>query len=315
MAQVQELPLPTKGLRVADVGVKAPPPVWKTFVGACGGSIIGCGLCHPFDVVKIRLQVQGEGMAGGAARGGAALGMGGMVKHIVRNEGLVGGFAYGLSSQVLRASTYYTMKIGMYDVIKKEVFGEKPGYNLPIEQKIASGLSAGGIAAALSNPCDLIMVRMLTDRTKPLEVRKNYGNAFGMLMKLHTSEWMVGFIPNVGRATIVTASQLVSYDQLKQFFLKHTPLTDAPPLHVTASFLAGVITGVTSNPVDVIKTRMMTDGGAYQGVVDCVVKTARNEGFHGFYKGCATTIARQCTYTIGAFVVMEQIKKLLNMFD
>ncbi len=54
------------------------------------------------------------------------------------------------------------------------------------------------------------MVRMLADRARPATERINYPNAFRMLLNLPRKEYMVGFVPNVSRATIVTASQLVS---------------------------------------------------------------------------------------------------------
>lgn len=146
-------------------------------------------------------------------------------------------------------------------------------------------------------------------------MRQNYGNAFGVLFRLRRAEWTVGFIPNVSRATVTTASQLVSYDQLKYLALKYTSMTDTMPMHVLASFMAGVITGVASNPMDVIKTRLMNKDTSYTGLLDCIASTARNEGLAGFYKGCATTIARQCTYTMGTFVVMEQITGLFQTLD
>lgn len=78
---------------------------------------------------------------------------------------------------------------------------------------------------------------------------------------------------------------------------------------------AGVVTGLLSNPMDVMKTRMMNTHVKYTGILDCFISTARNEGLQGFYKGCATTIARQCAYTVGTFVAMEQIKKAFATMD
>ena len=294
-----------------DDPASRPPPVWRIFVGGCMGSVIGCSLCHPFDVVKIRLQCQGEGLR--RAAGQSNLGIIGISRHILKQEGF-SGFSYGISSQILRATSYYAIKIALYDVIKQQVFDER-SKPISLPKKIAAGLSSGGIAAAVTNPCDLIMVRMLTDRTKPEGMRQNYGNAFGVLLKLSRAEWTVGFIPNVSRATVTTASQLVSYDQLKYLALMYTPMKDNVPLHILASFMAGVITGVASNPMDVIKTRLMQKDAKYAGLLDCIASTARNEGLAGFYKGCATTIARQCTYTMGTFVVMEQIKRVFQALD
>ena len=47
-----------------------------------------------------------------------------------------------------------------------------------------------------------------------------------------------------------------------------------------AGALAGSITGVATTPLDVIKTRLMTQGSkrTYSGVLDCATKIAQQEG-------------------------------------
>jgi hypothetical protein len=61
----------------------------------------------------------------------------------------------------------------------------------------------------------------------------------------------------VNRAMIVTASQLASYDQAKEMILEKGLMSDEIGTHVAASFLAGFVASVASNPIDVIKTRVM----------------------------------------------------------
>jgi hypothetical protein len=56
---------------------------------------------------------------------------------------------------------------------------------------------------------------------------------------------------------IVTASQLASYDQAKEMILEKGLMSDEIGTHVAASFLAGFVASVASNPIDVIKTRVM----------------------------------------------------------
>ena len=50
--------------------------------------------------------------------------------------------------------------------------------------------------------------------------------------------------------------------------------------------LAGAVTGVLTTPLDVIKTRMMTQGssGRYLSIADCASKIAREEGAAAFFK-------------------------------
>ena len=286
------------------------PPLWKSFVRGGLGSTIGCALCHPFDVIKIRLQVQGVGSTQ------RSLNMVQMLQSIVAKYGLVSGVGYGISSQLLRASTYYTIKIGCYDVFKRKIYGEDASVFssrtnvLPLTSKLICGSLAGLTGATLSTPADVIMVRMLSDRAKPAAARQNYPNAFRMLLTLPHHELFKGFLPNVLRATIVTASQLVTYDQVKQLLIANTPLQDTIGTHFVAASMAGVVTGLVSNPLDVMKTRAMM-GKTGSGKSLSILDIAKTEGVVGFYKGCATTIGRQCTYTLGTFLVMEQLKKII----
>jgi solute carrier family 25 S-adenosylmethionine transporter 26 len=50
--------------------------------------------------------------------------------------------------------------------------------------------------------------------------------------------------------------------------------------------LAGAVTGVLTTPLDVIKTRMMTQGvsGRYSSILDCATKIAKEEGAAAFLK-------------------------------
>ena len=50
--------------------------------------------------------------------------------------------------------------------------------------------------------------------------------------------------------------------------------------------LAGAVTGVLTTPLDVIKTRMMTQGTSrrYLSIADCASKIAKEEGVAAFLK-------------------------------
>ncbi|CAI0467783.1 unnamed protein product [Linum tenue] len=119
---------------------------------------------------------------------------------------------------------------------------------------------------------------------------------------------------------IVTASQLASYDQIKESILEKGVMGDGLGTHVTASFAAGFVASVASNPVDVIKTRVMNmsveagKAAPYSGALDCAIKTVRAEGPMALYKGFIPTISRQGPFTVVLFVTLEQVRKLLKDF-
>ena len=77
--------------------------------------------------------------------------------------------------------------------------------------------------------------------------------------------------------------------------------------------MAGVVTGLISNPMDVVKTRLMDlqkPGASPRNVLQSFGTIVSTEGIRGVYKGCMTTILRQCMFTLGTFLVLEQMRKI-----
>jgi len=190
---------------------------------------------------------------------------------------------------------------------------------MPLSRKITAGLIAGGIGAAVGNPADVAMVRMQADGRAPAAERRNYKGVFDAIRRMSNQEgvgslWR-GSALTVNRAMIVTASQLASYDQFKETILGNGWMEDGLGTHVAASFAAGFVASVASNPIDVIKTRVMNmKVGAYNGALDCAMKTVKAEGPLALYKGFIPTVSRQGPFTVVLFVTLEQVRKLLKEF-
>ena len=88
-----------------------------------------------------------------------------------------------------------------------------------------------------------------------------------------------------------------------------------------ASFVAGVVAALTSNPIDLAKSRLMSmkpdaEGRMpYAGTLDCIVKTVRHEGVGAVYKGLIPTTARQVPLNMVRFVSVEWCKKILSNIE
>ncbi|MQL41278.1 hypothetical protein EI012_25500, partial [Escherichia coli] len=202
--------------------------------------------------------------------------------RLVQQEGLAALFS-GVSATVLRQTLYSTTRMGLYDVLKKKWSDPNAsGGNMPLARKIEAGLIAGGIGAAVGNPADVAMVRMQADGRLPPAQRRNYKSVVDAIYTMAKREGVTSFWRGssltVNRAMLVTASQLASYDQFKEMILEKGVMRDGLGTHVTASFAAGFVASVASNPVDVIKTRVMNmkvEPGAappYSGALDCALK-------------------------------------------
>ncbi|XAR73472.1 hypothetical protein NMG60_11007446 [Bertholletia excelsa] len=322
----------------------------KGFVeGGIASIIAGC-TTHPLDLIKVRMQLQGETHAPNpnaavqSLRPALAfhttspgtiqlprpaqpaapprLGPIAVGVRIVQQEGVPALFS-GVSATVLRQTLYSTTRMGLYDIMKQKWTDPKTG-NMPLVRKITAGLIAGGIGAAVGNPADVAMVRMQADGRLPPAQRRNYKSVIDAVSQMAKSEGITslwrGSSLTVNRAMLVTASQLASYDQIKEMILEKRLMKDGLGTHVTASFAAGFVAAVASNPVDVIKTRVMNmkvEPGKeppYAGALDCALKTVRSEGPMALYKGFIPTISRQGPFTIVLFVTLEQVRKLLKDF-
>lgn len=318
----------------------------KGFVeGGIASIIAGCST-HPLDLIKVRMQLQGEASGSVPVQtlrpalafhptnhatpahvpinspavprvGPIAVGV-----RIVQQEGVAALFS-GISATVLRQTLYSTTRMGIYDMLKTK-WTDPNTKNMPLGKKIVAGLIAGGIGAAVGNPADVAMVRMQADGRLPIAQRRNYKSVVDAITQMSkkegvTSLWR-GSSLTVNRAMLVTASQLASYDEFKELILENGLMKDGLGTHVTASFAAGFVAAVVTNPVDVIKTRVMNmkvePGKAppYRGALDCAMKTIKAEGPMALYKGFIPTISRQGPFTIVLFVTLEQVRKLLKDF-
>jgi len=114
---------------------------------------------NPLEIVKIRLQVQGE----------VAKTMEGVEKRsamwIVKNLGLVGLYK-GASACLLRDVPFSGIYFPAYNHLKRDFFGESQTKKLGVLQLLTAGAVAGMPAAYLTTPCDVIKTRLQVEARK-----------------------------------------------------------------------------------------------------------------------------------------------------
>lgn len=114
---------------------------------------------NPLEIVKIRLQVQGEVAKSveGAPKRSAM--------WIVRNLGLVGLYK-GASACLLRDVPFSAIYFPTYSHLKRDLFGESQTKKLGVLQLLTAGAIAGMPAAYLTTPCDVIKTRLQVEARK-----------------------------------------------------------------------------------------------------------------------------------------------------
>ncbi|CAE6459292.1 unnamed protein product [Rhizoctonia solani] len=261
------------------------------------------------ESIKVRQQLQTDGSTSrsffNVARG------------MIRSEGAFS-LMNGVSASVLREGIYATIRLGTYEA-HKDLLHELSNGMLTregIPLKALSGLMSGAIGAAIANPADLIKIRMQAHHNPPVpeyasitsSLRCVYNEGGGSLFGGLRALWR-GTSATVTRGAIVTVAQIGSYDHFKQVIKSHRFMDEGIPLHLTSSLLAGLVCSIASNPVDVIKVRLMSDHERiYRGVSDCIIKTLRKEGPLAYYKGFGMCWIRLGSHTTLTLLLYEQLR-------
>lgn len=123
-----------------------------------------------------------------------------------------------------------------------------------------------------------------------------------------------GCTPTVVRAMAINLGMLVSYDEAKERLEKVMGKEKSNSIWVLSSIISGTIASTMSLPFDNVKTKMQkmtrnADGTLpYNSLLDCALKTARNESILGFWAGLPTYIVRICPHVmiVNTFCLIEK---------
>lgn len=279
-------------------------------------SCIAETITMPVDVVKTRLQMDGAGGSAKVYRGSLDC-----ARQLTAAEG-AGALWKGLPPALVRQSTYGSLRYGLYGPMK-DAMGIDPSKPVPLWQKIAAGGGAGAIASAIANPTDLMKVRLQADGTARdaagALLPKKYTGMVDCFKQILRDEGVLAFWtgvgPTVGRATALAAAELATYDEVKHQLLMRKLMSEGLPCHIATATVSGFVATLVSSPFDVVKSRVMGQplnadgtGKNFAGMVDCFVKSARNEGVGSLYNGFWPNFGRVVPRVTIVFIVMENLK-------
>ncbi|CAM1310879.1 Uncharacterised protein r2_g2119 [Pycnogonum litorale] len=293
----------------------------QNFVLAGMSSMMGAIVTNPIDVIKVRMQLEGELMLKGEHLTRHYSGFTKGFSYIVTHEGARGLYK-GLVASLMREGSYSTIRIGAYEPMK-ELLGATDPAHTPLYLKVISGAITGAIGSAVANPTDLVKVRLQAEGALIPEQIPRYPSTFSAFAMICRTEGLFGLWrgvgPTVKRAALLTATQIPSYDHSKHFILNAGFLEEGYLLHVICSMFAGFMTATVTSPVDVIKTRVMNQKIdkskplMYLGTFDALKKIFKNEGIVGFYKGWFPNWMRIGPHTIVCLMFFEQLRWLLGI--
>ncbi|QRW09270.1 mitochondrial carrier protein [Ceratobasidium sp. AG-Ba] len=185
--------------------------MWEIIAGGTAG---GCQVLftNPLEIVKIRLQVQGEAakLEGAVPRGAV---------HIVRQLGLLGLYK-GATACLLRDIPFSAIYFPAYAHMKKDVFNEGyHGKKLGFGETLLSAGIAGMPAAYLATPADVIKTRLQVEARTGQTTYKGITDAFTKIMREEGPKaFFKGGIARVVRSSPQFGFTLVAYEYLHKFF-------------------------------------------------------------------------------------------------
>lgn len=197
------------------------------------------------------------------------------------------------------AGVVSTLAVHPFDIVKTRLQIEqnersRPGGSLRVMRRIAhEGSDAAALAAG-------------TARARPLGVVQNFYRGLMPNMIGNSVSWALYFLFYQNVKDLIRATRSRTNPATK---LGKQELSSGD--YFAASGLAGVLTAVLTNPIWVIKTRMLSTArnspGAYRSTLQGAVSLYRGEGIRGFYRGLIPSLFGVSHGAI-QFMAYEQLK-------
>jgi solute carrier family 25 protein 34/35 len=290
-------------------------PMAEAAVSSMGAVV----LSNPFEVVKTRLQLQGELQRSTAANTHYRGTLHGFVT-IARNEGvsaLYKGFGAALAYQGVLNAT----RIGLFDDCKAAVRYAVPGGLVPdgVATSVVAGMFMGYCSNFVASPLSLVKTRQQAQSSHvAVGEQHQYRNFAHGLRCIAADKGFKGLWQGASFSAIRTAVgsgvQLGSYDGIKVAAQEFTGWgAGESRLHFVSSLGSGALLAFFMNPFDVVMTRVYSASANthYSGNFAAnFAKIAKAEGVRGMWKGTGALFARVGPQTIGTFVLLERIRGL-----
>ncbi|CAK1545100.1 unnamed protein product [Leptosia nina] len=276
---------------------------------------------NPIEVVKTRLQLQGE-----LASKGKHTVFYKNVPHalyvIARSEGLVT-LQSGLPAMMGFQFFLNTFRLGVYRISERRgITTNKDGRTSLFKRALAAG-AGGALGSIAGTPFFLVKTRLQAQAAQAIAVghQHKHSGTWNALSDVYQREGVKGLFRGVGpqipRGAIGSSSQMVSFAYAKEWLTDHNLCKSPLLLSFMGANLGGIVMTLCLNPFDVIATRLSNQpvdsqnrGKLYKSMGDCFIKMLKSEGASAFYKGVGANYLRLGPHTVLLLVCWDQLKIL-----
>ncbi|ODV60740.1 mitochondrial folate transporter/carrier [Ascoidea rubescens DSM 1968] len=164
----------------------------------------------------------------------------------------------------------------------------------PRSKEVISGLTAGFLTTLITHPLDLIKIRLQLDYSNQSHyiIFKNIVNNIRDSRNPIISEIYRGIFPNLIGNSIAWSLYFTLYNDFKSrinFNFGENNQKNSTQNYFASAFLAGSLTTLMTNPIWVLKTRILstskTSPGAYKSLSDGIKRILKEESILTFWKG------------------------------
>lgn len=279
----------------------------KLTLSATSG-MLAAMFCHPFDVVRVQMQVAVKKVSTVESAMG-----------VYNGQGIYRGLYSGLTAAFLRQWTYGGCRLGIYSFLLKR---EPNPSQVSFVKKLGFGLVSGAIGSVAGTPAELAMVRMCADAVKPVEERRGIGvhRVLGNVVKENGIAGMWnGVGPTVLRAMALNSATLAVTSQSKEQLPVLVPaLKTLPTVTMILSTVVASFCGTAaSQPFDVVKSRMQNmkvpEGGVapYSGAIDCAMKTVAESPLT-LFRGFTPAFVKLTPFTVLSINILEKLSFMIT---
>lgn len=280
---------------------------------------------YPLDLVKTRLQIQGEkhsikehDVGRGPYRGMIKTAVG-----IVKEEGPLKLWS-GISAIWLR-HVFYGSRVVIYRKMKDLMVSEedKIAKMMPVHKALGCSVTSGVCAQFIANPADLLKVQMqMEGRRRAMGLPPRVHGITDAFQKVWASGGVVGFwkgaVPGMCRGAAAAIGDIGAYDVAKGIILHYTGLEDGKVVQSMSSLVAGFVSALAITPFDMVRARIMNQpvdeqgkGVLYKSMTDCFIQSILKEGPLVIYKGFIPSWLRLGPW---AFVFWMTYERILPLF-
>lgn len=274
-----------------------------------------CLFSNPLEVVKTRMQLQGELRAPGTYRPHYRNAFQ-AVGAIARAEGPAA-LQRGLAPALLYQFFMNGVRLGAYGAL------ESAGHTKGPLRSTGAGAASGVLGALLGSPVYLVKTHLQVQSATEIAVGHQHSHrgmvhAFISIYREHgiLGLWR-GASGSVPRVMVGSAAQLSSFSLSKDMVANLQVFSpDSWLVALCAAMISSVAAVVAMTPFDVVSTRLYNQpvdpqgkGLMYRGYLNCFALTIQKEGILGVYKGIGASYFRLGPHTILSLLFWDELRK------